>query len=303
MNQTTDKPGIADEALAAMRHSGHGRRQASVRWLIIGAPARGRSPHLPAMAAIRAWPHITEEASIGADGDGVGYRHAAAHQIGGRGSEQSGTLATVLAAGERPGEEGLASRSTPPSRALTRWPRAARRAGGGQMPWPRPGRRRPKPGRPCRGMRQVAELSGARCRAPPNSLKPPRPPPAGCRQRGQRLGRRSPGRGGAEDPPDHPPRHARSARRWMRVVLTRKVEPGQSVVAAMTIPVLFTPAEDLARMELQVKVDEADGTVRLGRPASRCRRGPGATSRRPSSGRLGDDHRQTGHLQTWWCSR
>lgn len=53
------------------------------------------------------------------------------------------------------------------------------------------------------------------------------------------------------------------------VVLTRKVEPGQSVVAAMTVPVLFTLAEDLATMELQVKVDEADvGNVRLGQPAS-----------------------------------
>jgi len=53
------------------------------------------------------------------------------------------------------------------------------------------------------------------------------------------------------------------------VVLTRKVDPGQTVVAAMTIPVLFTLAEDLARMELQIKVDEADvGTVRIGQPAS-----------------------------------
>lgn len=53
------------------------------------------------------------------------------------------------------------------------------------------------------------------------------------------------------------------------VVLTRKVEPGQTVVAAMTIPVLFTLAEDLTRMELQVQVDEADvGTVKLGQPAS-----------------------------------
>lgn len=53
------------------------------------------------------------------------------------------------------------------------------------------------------------------------------------------------------------------------VVLTRKVEPGQTVVAAMTTPVLFTIAEDLTKMELQVKVDEADvGTVRLGQPAS-----------------------------------
>jgi len=42
------------------------------------------------------------------------------------------------------------------------------------------------------------------------------------------------------------------------VVLTRKVEPGQTVVAAMTIPVLFTIAEDLTKMELHVNVDEAD---------------------------------------------
>jgi HlyD family secretion protein len=53
------------------------------------------------------------------------------------------------------------------------------------------------------------------------------------------------------------------------VVLTRKVEPGQTVVAAMTIPVLFTLAEDLKTMELQVKVDEADvGHVELGQPAT-----------------------------------
>lgn len=42
------------------------------------------------------------------------------------------------------------------------------------------------------------------------------------------------------------------------VVLSRKVEPGQTVVAAMTTPVLFTLAQDLTAMELQVKVDEAD---------------------------------------------
>lgn len=53
------------------------------------------------------------------------------------------------------------------------------------------------------------------------------------------------------------------------VVLARKVEPGQTVVAAMTTPVLFTIAEDLTKMELQVKVDEADvGTVKLGQAAS-----------------------------------
>lgn len=53
------------------------------------------------------------------------------------------------------------------------------------------------------------------------------------------------------------------------VVLTRKVEPGQTVVAAMTTPVLFVLAEDLTRMELQVKVDEADvAGVRVGQPAA-----------------------------------
>lgn len=53
------------------------------------------------------------------------------------------------------------------------------------------------------------------------------------------------------------------------VVLSRNIEPGQTVVSAMTIPVLFTLAEDLANMELQVKVDEADvGKVKVGQSAS-----------------------------------
>jgi HlyD family secretion protein len=42
------------------------------------------------------------------------------------------------------------------------------------------------------------------------------------------------------------------------VVLDRKIEPGQSVVAAMTIPVLFRMAEDLTKMKVVVSVDEAD---------------------------------------------
>lgn len=53
------------------------------------------------------------------------------------------------------------------------------------------------------------------------------------------------------------------------VVLTRKVEPGQTVAAAMTTPVLFVLAEDLSKMELQVKVDEADvGNVKNGQKAT-----------------------------------
>ena len=47
------------------------------------------------------------------------------------------------------------------------------------------------------------------------------------------------------------------------VVLKRAVEPGQTVAAMFQSPVLFTLAEDLAQMELQVDVDEADvGQVR-----------------------------------------
>ncbi len=42
------------------------------------------------------------------------------------------------------------------------------------------------------------------------------------------------------------------------IVLTRKVEPGQTVAASLQAPVLFTIAEDLTRMKLQVDVDEAD---------------------------------------------
>ncbi len=52
------------------------------------------------------------------------------------------------------------------------------------------------------------------------------------------------------------------------VVLTRSVDPGQTVAASLQAPVLFTLAEDLARMELHVDVDEADvGQVREGQEA------------------------------------
>lgn len=53
------------------------------------------------------------------------------------------------------------------------------------------------------------------------------------------------------------------------VVLTRKVEPGQTVAASLQAPVLFTLAEDLAQMQIQVDVDEADvGQVREGQEAT-----------------------------------
>lgn len=42
------------------------------------------------------------------------------------------------------------------------------------------------------------------------------------------------------------------------VVLDRKVEEGQSVVSSMQIPILFTLAEDLKKMQVLLSVDEAD---------------------------------------------
>jgi HlyD family secretion protein len=53
------------------------------------------------------------------------------------------------------------------------------------------------------------------------------------------------------------------------LVLKREVEPGQTVAASFQAPVLFTLAEDLAKMELQVDVDEADvGQVKEGQNAT-----------------------------------
>ena len=52
------------------------------------------------------------------------------------------------------------------------------------------------------------------------------------------------------------------------VVLVRAIEPGQTVAASLQAPVLFTLAEDLAKMELHVDVDEADvGLVKAGQEA------------------------------------
>jgi HlyD family secretion protein len=53
------------------------------------------------------------------------------------------------------------------------------------------------------------------------------------------------------------------------VVLKRQVEPGQTVAASLQTPVLFTIAENLAQMEVQVDVDEADvAQVGVGQQAS-----------------------------------
>lgn len=53
------------------------------------------------------------------------------------------------------------------------------------------------------------------------------------------------------------------------VVLTRTVEPGQAVAASLQAVTLFTVAEDLKKLRLEVAVDEADvGTVKEGQRAS-----------------------------------
>ncbi len=52
------------------------------------------------------------------------------------------------------------------------------------------------------------------------------------------------------------------------VVLTRSIEPGQTVAAAYQAPTLFTLAADLSQMELHVNVDEADiGKIEVGQEA------------------------------------
>lgn len=53
------------------------------------------------------------------------------------------------------------------------------------------------------------------------------------------------------------------------VVLARRVEPGQTVVAAFNTVTLFVIAEDLSQMQLRVSIDEADvGQVQAGQQAS-----------------------------------
>src|SRR6478672_9019417 len=53
------------------------------------------------------------------------------------------------------------------------------------------------------------------------------------------------------------------------VVLTRSIEPGQTVAASLQAPVLFQIAEDLSKMEIVLAVDEADiGQVKPGQAVS-----------------------------------
>ena len=53
------------------------------------------------------------------------------------------------------------------------------------------------------------------------------------------------------------------------VVLTRKIDPGQTVAASFSAPELFTIAEDLSKMQIELAVDESDiGQVQVGQNVS-----------------------------------
>lgn len=53
------------------------------------------------------------------------------------------------------------------------------------------------------------------------------------------------------------------------VVLSRQIEPGQTVAASLNTPTLFVIAEDLSQMKLEVAIDEADvGSVKDGQDAT-----------------------------------
>jgi HlyD family secretion protein len=53
------------------------------------------------------------------------------------------------------------------------------------------------------------------------------------------------------------------------IVISREVDPGQTVAAAFQAPVLFVIAEDLRRMRVLASIDEADvGKVMVGQPAT-----------------------------------
>ena len=53
------------------------------------------------------------------------------------------------------------------------------------------------------------------------------------------------------------------------VIVTRQVDPGQTVQASMQAPTLFQVAQDLSQIKIETKVDEADiGTIKQGARAS-----------------------------------
>ena len=274
MNQTSDKPGNADEALAAMlgRAATGGSKGRIRRWLILGAGAVAVIVALTLLGGGdqgAAGRYVTEAASIGkltvtVSATGT-LQPTKSVDVG---SEQSGTLATVLAQENDRVKKGqlLAQLDTAKLRDAVAKSSAALAAANASVAQARATVAEAKAS--LSRMRQVAELSGGKVPARTEletaeaTLQRAIANEASARasvvqaEAVLKTDETNLSKGTIRSPVDG-------------VVLTRKVEPGQSVVAAMTIPVLFTLAEDLARMELQVKVDEADvGSVKLGQPAS-----------------------------------
>ncbi len=53
------------------------------------------------------------------------------------------------------------------------------------------------------------------------------------------------------------------------VVIKRSIDRGQTVAASLQAPILFTLAEDLSRIQIEAKVDEADiGAIKVDNPAT-----------------------------------
>ena len=117
-------------------------------------------------------------------------------------------------------------------------------------------------------LRQVAELTGGKVPSKTELDTAEANVERARSQRSQRAGRGRTGAGHSEsDETNLSKAIIRSPING--VVLKRNVEPGQTVAASLQAPVLFTLAEDLSQMELQVDVDEADvGQVREGQAAT-----------------------------------
>ena len=79
------------------------------------------------------------------------------------------------------------------------------------------------------------------------------------------------------------------------VVIERTVEAGQTVAASMTAPKLFTIAQDLAHVQIEAQVDEADiGQVTQRQPGQLHRR---CLSRRDLQGQGRADQARAGRAQ------
>ena len=159
-------------------------------------------------------------------------------------------------------------------------------------------RRSRKPSRRSPARRQLSKRGMATDQALETAHRRARP------RRGQRRHRRSQSRHRrcrTEAAAGRPRRRARIYAPIDGIVLTRSVNPGQTVASSMQAPVLFVIAADLENMELKAAIDEADiGGVRPGQTgALHGRRLSGAHVRRrdPRHRLCLGHHRRRRHLR------